>query len=164
MQLTLLAEARAATSVPLPRGFAARVPDLSDAEDLGRLYFECPVPGMDAPDSAGGAISDMHSFFRGDYGEPWLDGSGLVEGRGRLVAALLAVRSAVWDDTPDCPFITDLFTDRAFRRSGLAHVLMVRCMNQASATPRPMVALRADSDNAPAMRLYERLGFRPVVS
>lgn len=92
----------------------------------------------------------------------WAEASGVAEGSGRLIAALLAVHRAPWDDTPDCPFITDLHTDPAFRRRGLARMLVTRCLNQASTSWRPSVALRADSDNLPAMRLYESLGFRPM--
>jgi hypothetical protein len=50
----------------------------------------------------------------------------VIERDGKLVAALLAVRRARWDDTSDCPFITDLFTDQRFRRQGLARTLLIR--------------------------------------
>src|SRR5262249_46661649 len=104
--------------------------------------------------------SETRAFFRGDFGVFWPAASGVIEFDGRLVAALLAVHRAPWDDTPDCPFITDLFTAPEHRRRGLARALLARCFTEASVTARPQVALRADGDNAPAMRLYESLGFR----
>ena len=131
----------------------------TDADALGQLYFDCQVPGADLADLAEG-IAEIRAFFRGEFGEFWPGGSGVIEFDGRLVAALLAVHRAPWDDTPDCPFITDLFTELANRRHGLARALVGRCLTEASATTRPQVALRADSDNAPAVRLYEDLGFR----
>jgi N-alpha-acetyltransferase 10/11 len=84
-----------------------------------------------------------------------------VERDGVPVAALLAVYRAPWQGTPDCPFVTDLFTLPGFRRHGLGRFLMRRCLTAVSRTSRPSVALRVDSENVPAMRLYQSLGFRP---
>lgn len=125
------------------------------------MYYDCQVPGADVASSEV-AISETRAFFRGEFGEFWAEASGVAETSGRLVAAALAVHRALWDDTPDCPFITDLHTDPGFRRRGLARILVTRCMNRASTTPRPRVALRVDSDNLPAMQLYESLGFQPI--
>ena len=158
-QVTLISDAVAVKLVPLPAGFAVRAPRVTDADGLGRLYFDCQVPGADLADLTEG-VAEIRAFFRGEFGEFWPGGSGVIEFDGRLVAALLAVHRAPWDDTPDCPFITDLFTELANRRHGLARALVSRCLTEASATTRPQVALRADSDNAPAVRLYEDLGFR----
>src|SRR5258708_22382 len=52
-------------------------------------------------------------------------------------------------------------TDQKFRRQGLARGLLSRCLNQAARTVRPNVALRADTGNTPAVRLYQAMGFRP---
>jgi ribosomal protein S18 acetylase RimI-like enzyme len=71
------------------------------------------------------------------------------------------VHRAPWDDTPDCPFITDLHTTPALRRHGLARALLTRCLTHASLTTRPRLALRVDSTNTPALRLYDSLDFRP---
>jgi ribosomal protein S18 acetylase RimI-like enzyme len=159
-QLTLVAEAVAASARPLADGFDVRAPRPADAAELGQLYFDCQVPGADLA-SVGEAIEEIGAFFRGEFGEFWPAASGVIETGGRLVAALLAVHRAPWDDTPDCPFITDLFTDPAGRRRGFGRALVVRALTEASATTRPRVALRADSENVPALRLYESLGFRP---
>jgi ribosomal protein S18 acetylase RimI-like enzyme len=158
-QLTLIAEAVAVSSGALADGLGVRVPRPDDAAELGQLYFDCQVPGADLA-GVGEAVEEVGAFFRGEFGEFWPAASGVIETGGRLVAALLAVHRAPWDDTPDCPFITDLFTDPACRRHGFGRALVVRALTEASATARPWVALRADSENIPAMRLYESLGFR----
>lgn len=157
-QLTLIADAVAGELAPLPVGFAVRVPRPGDADQLGRLYFDCQVPGADLADVVEG-IDEVRAFFLGEFGEFWPEASGVVEFGGQLAAALLAVHRAPWGDTPDCPFITDLFTEPEYRRYGLARVLMERCLTEASASARPRVALRVDSENVPALRLYESLGF-----
>jgi ribosomal protein S18 acetylase RimI-like enzyme len=157
-QLTLIADGRATGPLALPGGFAMRSPEAADTEKLGQLYFDSRVPGARHGDAAE-TIQEVRSFFQGEFGDFWPEASGVIERDGKLVAALLAVRRAPWDDTPDCPFITDLFTDQRFRRQGLARTLLIRCLTQASSTARPQVALRVDSDNTPAMRLYQRMGF-----
>jgi N-alpha-acetyltransferase 10/11 len=160
-QLTLVADAVSVGTLLLPGGFTVRAPEPADTNRLGQLYFDCQVPGADLASSAE-AVQEVQAFFRGEFGEFWPAASGVVETGGRLAAALLAVHRAPWDDTPDCPFITDLFTDPASRRHGLARALVSRCLAEAAESPRPRVALRADSDNVPAIRLYKTLGFRNV--
>ncbi|HEY3906507.1 MAG TPA: GNAT family N-acetyltransferase [Streptosporangiaceae bacterium] len=159
-QLTLIANAVAGSATRVPGGYAVRAPRPEDADQLGRLYFDCQVPGADLGDVAEG-VDEVRAFFRGEFGEFWPEASGVIETGGLPVAVLLAVHRAPWEDTPDCPFITDLFTEPEYRRFGFARVLLQRCLTQASASARPEVALRVDSDNAPALRLYESLGFRP---
>ncbi|HET7012559.1 MAG TPA: GNAT family N-acetyltransferase [Streptosporangiaceae bacterium] len=157
--MTLVADAVAGSLVPLAAGFEVRAPRAADADEIGQLYFDCEVPGAGLASSRE-AVEETRAFFRGGFGEFWPAASGVIETGGRLVAALLAVHRAPWDDTPDCPFITDLFTEPEFRRHGFARGLLLRCLTEASATTRPRVALRAESENAPAMRLYESFGFR----
>jgi N-alpha-acetyltransferase 10/11 len=159
-QLTLIAEGRAVETPSRAAGFAVRAPAEGDSGRLGRLYFDAGVPYADLAD-AGTAVEEIQAFFRGEFGDFWPAASGAVEHDGRLVAALLTVHRAPWDDTPDGPFITDLFTDPGFRRQGLARVLVARCLDEVHRSARRCVALRVDSENAPAVRLYESFGFRP---
>jgi ribosomal protein S18 acetylase RimI-like enzyme len=158
--MTLVAEARPAILPGLPAGFTIREPEVADAERLGRLYFESDVPGATCR-SAAEAITEIRSCFQGEFGDLWSGASGLIEHGSDLVAALLAVHRAPWDDTPDCPFITDLFTDHRFRRQGLARALLVRCLTRTSMIDGPCLALRVDSANKAAIRLYESVGFHP---
>ena len=159
-QLTLIAGGRAAQAPVLAAGFAVRSPAEGDAGRLGRLYFDAGVPYANLA-HAEAAVDEILAFFRGEFGVFWPAASGVVEHDGRLVAALLAVHRAPWDDTPDGPFITDLFTDPGFRRRGLGRVLMARCLAAVHRSARRCVALRVESDNAPAVHLYQGFGFRP---
>ena len=68
------------------------------------------------------------------------------------MGALLVVERAPWPDTPDCPFVIELFTARTHRRRGLAKLLLSTC----SAVT---VALRVDPANLPAMHLYQSFDF-----
>jgi len=159
-QLTLIAEGRAAELPGLAAGFTVRPPAEGDAARLGQLYFDAGVPYANLA-HAEAAVEEILAFFRGEFGDFWPDASGVVEHEGRLVAALLAVHRAPWDDIPDGPFITDLFTDPGFRRRGLGRVLMARCLAAVHRSARRCVALRVESDNAPAVHLYQGFGFRP---
>jgi ribosomal protein S18 acetylase RimI-like enzyme len=159
-QLTLIAGGRPAELPGLAAGFAVRSPAERDAGRLGQLYFDAGVPYANLT-HAEAAVEEIQAFFRGEFGDFWPDASGVVEHEGRLVAALLAVHRAPWDDTPDGPFITDLFTDPGFRRRGLGRVLIARCLAAVHRSARRCVALRVESENAPAVHLYQSLGFRP---
>ncbi len=159
-QLTLIAQATVVASPSLPDGFTIARPEPDDAERLGRLYFD--AHGGTAHADVGEAIEEMRRAFQGEFGQLWPAACGLVERDGELAAGILTVHRAPWPDTPDCPFITDLFTDLRFRRQGIARVLVARCLAIAGGTSRPEVALRVESENEAAVRLYESLGFRPV--
>lgn len=159
-QLTLIAESRAAGTLARPTGYAVRSPAAGDAARLGQLYFDAGVPYANLA-HAGAAVEEIQAFFRGEFGEFWPAASGVAERDGRLVAALLTVRRAPWDDTPDGPFITDVFTDPGFRRHGLARALVARCLDAVHRSAHQRVALRVESENAAAVHLYQGFGFRP---
>ena len=159
-QLTLIARAVSKPAPALPEGFSVRALRPDDAEPLGRLYYDAHAGLVHA--DVREAINEVCQAFAGEFGELWPEASGLVVHERQIVAAIFTVSRAPWADTPDCPFITDLFTDQRFRRQGLARALMARCLVAASSISRPEVALRVESDNKPAVRLYEAQGFRPV--
>jgi N-alpha-acetyltransferase 10/11 len=159
-QLTLIAEGRAAQTPGLAAGFAVRSPAGGDAWRLGRLYFDAGVPYANLA-HVEAAVEEVQAFFRGEFGEFWPAASRVIEHDGRLVAALLAVHRAPWDGTPDGPFITDLFTDPGYRRRGLGRALIARCLDAVHQSARGCAALRVESENTPAVRLYRSFGFRP---
>ena len=127
-------------------------------EPLGRLYFEAYDPGV-ACDSLADAVADIAASFDGAYGDFWFESSPLVEENGQIVAALMTVLCAPWEDTPDCPFIIELFTARTHRRQGFARLLISRCMSSAFEAGEESVALRVVSSNTSALTMYEALGF-----
>lgn len=59
-------------------------------------------------------------------------------------------------------YIEHLATTKAFRRRGVATHLLSFCEAHARERGLGRLALDVDVDNAPAMRLYERFGFRPA--
>ncbi|RZU12352.1 acetyltransferase (GNAT) family protein [Kribbella rubisoli] len=135
-------------------GVVLRPPAVADAVALGRLYFEAYEPGV-AAESEQDALDDINLTFEDGYGvlSPAL--SLLAWADDQLVGALLVVERAPWPDTPDCPFIIELFTARSHRRRGIARLLLTCCAGTT-------VALRVDEGNAPALALYRDLGFRDV--
>ncbi len=139
---------------PLPAGVALRTPSPEDTVELGRLYFESYPPGV-ACDTEEEAIEDIKVTFEGEYGPLSLTNSFLAVAAGALVGAVLVVDRAPWPDTPDCPFIIELFTAPTWRRRGLAAALLTTCLQH----PTPF-ALKVSPDNTPAIELYKTLGFQ----
>jgi ribosomal protein S18 acetylase RimI-like enzyme len=138
----------------LPDGVVLRTPTRADTSDLGRLYFESYDPGV-ACATEEEAIEDIIATFDGTYGPLSLTNSFLAVAGDALVGAVLVVDRAPWPDTPDCPFIIELFTAPTWRRQGLATALLTACLQQPTA-----FALRVQADNTPALELYKGLGFQ----
>ncbi|GAA3090245.1 GNAT superfamily N-acetyltransferase [Kribbella aluminosa] len=145
---------RRADAVRAPRvpGVVLRPPGVEDTQPLAQLYYEAYDPGASAA-TAAEALEDIALTFEGHYGVLDLDLSWLAWSGNDLVGAMLIVERAPWADTPDCPFIIELFIAPGHRRRGIARLLLARC----AATT---VALRVDDGNAPALALYRDLGFR----
>lgn len=145
---------RPAAAVPARQvpGVVLRPPAVEDAAALGRLYFEAYDPGVAAATEQE-ALEDINVSFEGGYGVLTPDLSRLAWDGGELAGALLVVERAPWPDTPDCPFIIELFTARSHRRRGIAKLLLASC----SAVT---VALRVEDNNTPALTLYRATGFQ----
>lgn len=141
-------------------GFDLRPTRHSDVHALGQLYFDSYDPGQ-ASASLPEAIADIEASFTGDYGQLWPDASLVATAGGQqLAAAILVVRRAPWPDTPDCPFVIELFTARQHRRLGLARCLLRGAIDVVAADGARTLALRVADDNAGALGLYRSLGFR----
>ncbi len=157
--LTLVADAQQPchrTSIPSALRLRRMAP--SDAPALGPLYFESYDPGI-SWSTLQEAADDTDAWFNGEYGSPWWDGSLVVQDGDNVVAAVFCVQRAPWPDTPDCPFVTDLFTDRRYRRRGLAQAMLTTALDAAATIERPQLSLRVLPDNGPALALYRSLGF-----
>ena len=149
----------------LPAGYRLRPCSADDVEPLGRRYFDSYDPGV-AGATVDEAIADIRAAFAGEYGELWPaasliatsgESSIAADGTGGIAAAVQVVRRAPWPDTPDCPFVIELFTAPGHRRRGLARALLAGAL---AVTDRREVALRVSADNQPALALYRDLGFR----
>lgn len=130
----------------------------SDLEQLGALYFESYEPGV-ACATIEEAAADVRASFDGAYGPYASDFSPVIETEYEIVAAIMTVEAAPWDDTPAGPFIIELFTDPRHRRGGLARALLGRCLGRAAEKGYASVSLRVLDDNLPALCLYRSLGF-----
>jgi GNAT superfamily N-acetyltransferase len=124
---------------------------------MGRLYFAAYEPGIAGADERE-AIDDIRASFAGEYGALRLEWSRLALSAGTVVGVVLIVDRAPWPDTPDCPFIIELFTARNWRRHGVARALLAACISASGG----QVALRVDQENSSARRLYESVGFAEV--
>lgn len=157
-QLTLIAPA--GPSPPdVPAGYELRPATAADSRALGRLYFAAYDPGI-ACATEEEAVADVAATFASDYGPVWPPGTLAAWHGGDLAAAVMTTYPAPWDDTPRCPFVVELFTDRAHRRRGLASALLVSVLHAARQAEPPGVALRVDSGNEAAVALYRSLAFR----
>lgn len=130
-----------------------------DAAELGSLYLRSHPSGV--ADDLDGALADIRATFAGTYGTavPW--GCLAAVAGDRLVAAVLTVHRAPWPDTPDGPFVVELFTDPAMRRQGLATDLLHRVLAAAAHHGEHVVGLRVGVGNHAARSLYTDVGFRP---
>ena len=138
--------------------FAVRPSTKADLNQIAALYFRSYEPGV-ACSSEVEAVAEVSASFAGDYGEYLYNASPVVLKGSMILAAIMTVRRAPWDDTPTCPFIIDLFTAPEHRRGGLASALLGAAATAVTAHAES-IALRVEEQNAAAIALYESLGFR----
>ena len=70
----------------------------------------------------------------------------------------LRYRHSVWTGRPDC-WLEDLFVDEGERGKGVGRALAEAALDRARARGALRIELDTDSDNEPAVALYESLGF-----
>ncbi|GAA5230213.1 GNAT family N-acetyltransferase [Arthrobacter cryoconiti] len=151
-----------AQTSPLERELrtASRTVEESDLPRLGELYFTAYEPGI-AGESLQAAREDIKSSMAGKYGQFLPKASHVaLDENGTVVAAVLVVERAIGDDTPEAPFIIELFTDREHRRRGLAEDLVLATMDALFNVGQKHVALRVKASNSAALALYLSLDFR----
>jgi GNAT superfamily N-acetyltransferase len=73
---------------------------------------------------------------------------------GEIIATARVAISETW------AIVTRLIVADAFRKRGLARLLMLACMNSAIENGAMKMALQVDQSNQDAQALYEKLGFR----
>lgn len=141
-----------------PPGYAVRPCDPGDAAGLAHLYFAAYPPGV-ACATPEEAQADIAASFLGEYGEFCFRASPVVIRQGALVAAVMTVRRANWEEAPDCPYLIEVFTAPAHRRRGLARAALKAAAIALGAAGETRAALTVADDNAPALALYRTLGF-----
>jgi ribosomal protein S18 acetylase RimI-like enzyme len=87
-----------------------------------------------------------------------------ASGDGVVGYALAGLEGRDWMDLRDaCGKLYDLYVDPRARRSGIATLLAEAAIARLEALGVPRVVLMTAAANAPAQRLFERLGFRPTM-
>lgn len=134
----------------------------SDVEELAQLYLDSYDPGV-AVDSLTEAREEMEMAFQGAFGQVITGATLGAEVDGTLVGAIQTVSDPPWDDIPPGPFIIELFVHPEFRGRGVATALLgaaaAHCHNQGLKDISLRVSMKSA---APAVRLYEWLGFQVV--
>jgi ribosomal protein S18 acetylase RimI-like enzyme len=77
----------------------------------------------------------------------------LAESEAELAGAVICWTSA---------FVKDLVVHEAWRGRGLGEALLRHVFRTFAARGAPAVELKVQSDNTPAVRLYERVGMRVI--
>ncbi len=124
---------------------------------LAEMYLRAFGPAVAG--SLSDAVADLTATFGGTWGAIWLEASGAAWRGGELAGVLLAARRPSWEGAPDCPWITDVFTDPRHQRAGVARVLIGAACRVMGAAGEPRVGLTVDDGNVAAVTLYSSLGF-----
>jgi ribosomal protein S18 acetylase RimI-like enzyme len=161
-QLTLIADLSRILAGGLPgiAGYAVRSVTPGDKQALAELYHASYSRDLVADMKT--ALEEMEQTFLGEFGVLDAEASLVVEEGEGLVGSILTVIEAPWPDTPPGPFIIDLFVHPTVRRHGLARYMIVEAAGRLARKGRRTVALRVLSGNAPALGLYDSLGFRRI--
>jgi ribosomal protein S18 acetylase RimI-like enzyme len=150
-------------AAPVPPGYQIRPASRSDMDVLAELYLHAYDAGV-AVGTLDAAREDLWATFDGRYGDLWPDASPVAVHHHTVVAAVLTVHEATWEDAPDHPYIIEAMTAHGYRRRGLARTLLtVVCATLAQAGEHT-VALTVDEANTNAVALYESLGFQRVIT
>lgn len=159
-RLTMIATLSSALNSrrPLPHGYSARPMSERDSSALAELYFEAYPRDVVADRVA--AADEIERSFLGEYGVIDLALSPVIECQGGLVASVMTVLEAPWDDVPRDPFIIEVMVHPGHRRRGLAEYAIQLVASDMPTSSVPTLALRVMSDNDAARRLYAKLGFK----
>lgn len=151
-----------ARTAPLERELktSSRTVTRDDIPRLGELYFTAYEPGG-AGENQQSAMERLKEKFAGKSAAFLPEASHVaLDENGTIVAAILVLDRDPEERGADAPFIFELFTDREFRRRGLAEDLVQATMDTLFNTGREEVAVRVQETNSAALALYLSLDFR----
>jgi N-alpha-acetyltransferase 10/11 len=132
----------------------------ADVPALVRLWFASYPSRLTSGANEVDEAAEWTAAFDGQYGAFLDQASFVVESAGKLVAATQVVRDAPWDRTPTGPFILEVIVDPDVRRRGIARTLLINTLHQLTVLGYQTASLRVETDNVPALALYQQLGFR----
>lgn len=160
-----LAHALAGVATPsLPSD--ARSPSAADASQLARLMLDAYAG---TTDDSGESLEDAHGeiakLFAGDFGAFDAPASLVLCREGVIASATLITRNLGVMGRPvgvGEPFLAFSMTAPRFKRQGLARAGLVCVMTRLRDRGEPRLHLVVTRANAPAVRLYQSLGFVAV--
>ena len=158
--VTMVAVLGGIIAAPPPADIRTRPQTAEDLPDLARLWLASYPASITADETFESAVADLAASQAGEYG-PFLAAASpvAVTGDEAIVAAIQTVARASWDDTPNCPFIVELFVSPLHRGRGLGRLLLLEALSEVSRDGYTRAALRVDSGNAAALALYRGAGF-----
>ena len=132
-----------------------RSPTSADVEALGALLYHAYLGTVDyAGESEADAVREVERTFAGGYGEFLPVFSRLAEHEGGPVSAALITR------LEGAPFLAFSVTHSRHQRTGLARACIISAMQALAAAGERELRLVVTVANAPAVSLYQGLGFR----
>lgn len=136
-----------------------RHPDQADLADIAELMLDAYRGTIDSSgnETLDDALAETQSYFDGASGQPLRDCSYVAEDNGLPVGATLV---SLYDGLP---LLAYCFTEPSYTGQGLATTLVRLSMNALVARGYSTLRLVVTVGNTPAERVFEKVGFRPVV-
>lgn len=140
----------------IPRGGPeVRTFEPADVPALGGLMYRAYLDTVDYEgETPEEAAAEIRRTIQGEYGEFVPSCSRVVTRAGAVVAATLITRFE------QRPFVSFTFTDPTYSGQGLARASMQAAMSELFAQGERELRLMVTLANAPAVRLYTKLGFQ----
>ncbi len=105
------------------------------------------------PDEAADAAREVREMFEGRWGPFVPAGSWIAERAGEVVGAVLAVHGGAG------VLLADVMVDPALQGRGIGRRVLLTALRALRASGEGSIYLNVTEGNAPALRLYERVGF-----
>lgn len=129
----------------------------ADIEPLGRLLHAAYLGTVDYQgESESEAVAAVQATFDGDFGALVEEASLLVERDGTLLAASFVT---LWEDRPLLAFAV---TAPGSKGQGLSRGCVAASMRALALAGHRELHLYVTQTNLPALKAYDRLGFRPA--
>ena len=128
-----------------------------DKSRLSELYFVSY--SREIVKNLAEAQREMDLVFQNEYGLLDFSASFNIAHNNIIVASIMTVELAPWDDTPSGPFIIEIMVHPNHKKLGLAECLIKHTADKLAENGAKTVALRVMSDNLKALNLYRKCGF-----
>jgi GNAT superfamily N-acetyltransferase len=144
----------------LPTEFRARSVRPNDEEALAILLFAAYRGTIgDEGNSFADALEEIRKTFRGDYGR-FLPGCSSIVEEGEFLSSACLVS---FFEPHNAPLVVFLMTRPELKRRGLARRVLQCSMNLLLVEGYRRLTLVVTDGNDPAQRLYDTLGFTPIL-